>query len=369
MEKKIKISRIIQMIAATITLLLVFTFYYISEDAVRIPNQIVFLPYLMYTVIIAGIIVEYIYKQKPIVRTTILSLAMFSLMVSLTEGFNFAATALIIFAIPYTITMIFVLSKGKIVTTYAKLKTNKTLPEGFFSKKESIIQYTFWVTFIIILIILFIIFKNKNINYLYLFLFIPFAIIILFIITNKTSTLRKLLNYINNDLNYEKFIEELETLQKTNLHPETYNYLEIIKVNYMFVYNIDASISIFENLKRPTNKQYQLFYDVVEIKYLIRKQNYELALEKIEKINPAQKAVLQNFYKVLVTTDEMLNIENIYLENNKLKFNNVLSVYLKMHYYETRSNHNNAKLYAKKLIGLAPGFKEYITYANKILND
>lgn len=367
MEKKIKISRIIQMIASIITLLLVFTFYYISEDAVRIPNQIVFLPYLMYAFIIAGIVIEYIYKQKPIVRTIILSLEMFSTLACLTEGFNFVATTLIIFAIPYTITMIFVLSNGKVVTTYAKVKSNKPLPEGVFSKKDLVIQYTFWISFIIILIILCIIFENKNINYLYLFLLIPFVIILLFIITINTSTLRKLLNYINNDLNYEKFIEEIENLQKTNLHPETYNYLEIIKVDYMFVYDIDVAISIFENLKRPTNKQYQLFYDVVEIEYLIRKQNYELALEKIEKINPAQRSILQNFYKVLVTTDEMLNIESIYLENNKLKFNNVVSVYLKMHYYETRSNHDNAKLYAKKLIGLAPGFKEYVAYANKIL--
>lgn len=369
MEKKIKIARIIQLVTAIITFLMLFSLNSINEDEIGIPNSLIFIPFIMYIGIIAGIVIEYIYKQQPIVRTIVLSLALFSAAIFLTDGIDLSASTLIIFAIPYTIIMIFVLSKGQIVTTYAKIKNNKTLPEGIFAKKDLIIQYIFWIIFAIILVILCIIFEMKNISYLYLFLLVPFAIIILLVITFKTSTLRKLLNIINKDLNYDKFILELEKIQMNNLHPQTYNYLEIIKVNYMFVYDIDSALILFQNIQRPTNKQYLLFYNVVEIEYLIRTKNYDSALKSIEKINDNQKPMLQNFYKLFVTEEEMLNIENIYKENNKLKFNNASSIYAKMYYYYTRGNQDKAKIYARKIIGLAPGFKEYIVLANKILKD
>lgn len=369
MEKKIKIARIIQLVTSIITFLMLFSLNNINDDEIGIPVSLVLVPFIMYIGIIIGIVIEYIYKQKPIVRTVVLSLAIFSSAVSLTNGIAFSATTLITFAIPYTIIMIFVLSKGQVVTTYAKVKNNKTLPEGIFARKDLIIQYIFWIIFVIILIISCIIFEIKNLSYLYLFLLVPLAIIILLVITIKTSTLRKLLNIINKDLNYDKFILELEKIQMNNLHPQTYNYLEIIKANYMFVYDVDSALVLFQSIKKPTNKQYQLFYNVVEIEYLIRTKNYDLALDAIEKINNNQKPMLQNFYKLFVTEEEMLNIESIYKENNKLKFNDASSIYAKMYYYHTRGNHDKAKMYARKIIGLAPGFKEYIVLANKILKD
>lgn len=87
----------------------------------------------------------------------------------------------------------------------------------------------------------------------------------------------------------------------------------------------------------------------------------------INKLNASQKTEMQNFYKVFATTEEMKNIESIYLENNKLKFMNASSIYTKMYYYNTRGNHKEAVKYARKLIEYAPKFKEMVTEANEIM--
>lgn len=365
---KLKLFRIIQFVLAILTMLFIFTFNSIEEEVVGIPLRFIWIPFVVYGIFIGGLVVEYVLKQKPIIRTIILSIAVFSSLVCLTDSLDLGAACLILFCIPYAIALFIVSIKGvTIPTTQVKIKTNKVLPEGICDKTELKVMYIYWSVFIIFVIVMTILFEHYHINKAFELFIIPPAIIILILVVNKFNVLKKILQAIHHDLDFETFNHLIDSTLQKNIHPETYNYLLIIKSNYMAVYDLEEAIKIFETIHIPTNKNYKRLYDIVLIEHQIRTKKYEEAQMNINKLNASQKTEMQNFYKVFATTEEMKNIESIYLENNKLKFMNASSIYTKMYYYNTRGNHKEAVKYARKLIEYAPKFKEMVTEANEIM--
>lgn len=370
MKNKLKIIYIIETIASFITILLLCTLNSIEQDEVGIPTKFLPVPFVMYLVIIVSLVLEYVIGKRPYIRTGIVVLGGLTSLMCLGDSMDLAAAALIIFAIPYVIAMLIIwIKKDGLSVTTIKPLTTKTLPEGIYDKKELKVMYSFWIIYIIIVLTLVITFENLSINSLYVFITVPFAVIILFVVSTLNNSLRKILNTINKELDMNKFLELIDEALSKNIHPETYNNLLIIKANYMFAYDKEAAIKIFEMTHEPTNKRFKSFYDIVKIEYLIKTEKHDEALKEIDNLNSLQKPSIQNFYKVMATTEEMYNIEALYPETNKLKFINASSIYFKMHYYSTRGNSDKAIIYAKKMIEYAPKLKEYASEAYNILNE
>ena len=103
------------------------------------------------------------------------------------------------------------------------------------------------------------------------------------------------------------------------------------------------------------------FYKVVEIEMLLSEKKYDGILEKINCLTPTQKAAKVNLYNVLATDKEILNIESLYPDKDKLKFIEISNIRTKMLYYYSRNNIDKAKENAKKIIDLSCDLKFYNT--------
>lgn len=368
MKNKLKVLYIVESIVTIITILLLFTLNSVSQEEVGIPTKYIFIPFVTYFIIFGSLIFEYVIGKRPYIRTAIIVLGILTALFCLGDSVELSAAALIIFALPYAVSMLIVwIKKDGVVTTTIRPVTTKTLPEGIYDKKDMTITTIFFIIYMIVVITVVIILEIANINPLYAFLSVPFAVIGLFIVSSNNA-LKKILDTVNKDLDFDKFNELTDNALKKNIHPESYNNLLIIKANYMFSYDETEGIKIFEETHVPTNKRFKNFYDIVEIEYLIRTKKYEEALEKINQLNSIQKPSIQNFYKVMATNEEMYNIEALYPETNKINYLNASSIYLKMHYYDTRNNNEEALKYAKRMIEYAPKLKEYVLEANSIID-
>ena len=121
---------------------------------------------------------------------------------------------------------------------------NKTLPEGVLDKKILIANYIYFASLVLIVFITVITLNHFNIKMTWSLLLIPIATIALIILNQLLNPLRKTLKLINKDLNYAEFQKSIDALLVKNIHPETYNYLTIIKANYMLVENEELAIKM-----------------------------------------------------------------------------------------------------------------------------
>ena len=73
---------------------------------------------------------------------------------------------------------------------------------------------------------------------------------------------------------------------------------------------------------------------------------------------------MTNLYNIVATETEILNIESICSNKAKLKFTEISNVKLKMYYYYTRNNKENAK----KILDFSCDFKVYNEEAKRIIS-
>ena len=99
---------------------------------------------------------------------------------------------------------------------------------------------------------------------------------------------------------------------------------------------------------------------------LLSEKKYDGILEKINCWTTTQKAAKVNLYNVLVTDKEILNIESLYPDKDKLKFIEISNIRTKMLYYYYRNNIDKAKENAKKIIDLSCDLKFYNDEAKRI---
>ena len=104
--------------------------------------------------------------------------------------------------------MIVIIRKPVFISNTAdnpKFINNKTFPEGIFDKKILIANYAFFAAFILVVIALDVTLNHFNINLAWSLLIILIVIIVLIVLNQLLNSLRKTLNLINKELNYERF--------------------------------------------------------------------------------------------------------------------------------------------------------------------
>lgn len=241
-----------------------------------------------------------------------------------------ASSVIILFSFPYSLVLIVVCVKNNIPSVTSKVSLQKVLPDGICSKRELVINYSFFIVVFVFVVIIAFLFTKFSVSYYWYLLVVVFIVASYIVVINKTNVLIKLLRTINNDLDIELFIKLINEVMQNNINPEMYNIVKLI--------------------------------------YDLNKGNIEDYISGLDNLNQYQKPNFENLYKVFFTNDVMLNIESLYVENNKLMFSNVESIELKMIYYYTRGQMEKADECAKKLIESVPCFKEYIKVTNDVLN-
>lgn len=373
MKKAIRILNYVQLALSILTMLLLFTLRLDENENASLPSGILWLPFLSMIVFLTCLILEFVVKNKPIVRTCLLSIGLMLTGICLSGSVNLAAIFIVLFCVPYAIVLIVVVIKKPGLTetisnsTNTKIIMNKTLPEGILDKKIVIANYIYFASLVLIAFITIMTLYHFNINMAWSLLLIPIATIALVILNQSLDPLRKTLKLINKDLNYAEFQKSIDALLIKNIHPETYNYLTIIKANYMLAENEELAIKLFKSTHQPKkNKQQIEFYKAIEVEILFREKKYNEVLEKIGHLNPVHQANMTNLYNILATENEILNIESLCPDKAKLKFTEISNMKTKMHYYYTRNNIDKAKENAKKILDFSCDLKVYNDEAKRI---
>lgn len=128
---------------------------------------------------------------------------------SITKNINLGAECIILFCILYSIILLIVIIRKPVFISNTadnpKFINNKTFPEGIFDKKILIANYAFFAAFILVVIALDVTLNHFNINLAWSLLIILIVIIVLIVLNQLLNSLRKTLNLINKELNYERF--------------------------------------------------------------------------------------------------------------------------------------------------------------------
>lgn len=274
----------------------------------------------------------------------------------------------LIFLLAYAIILIFTILFSSRYISVSKKEKGK-LPLGMLSNKHNRIHKTIMgITYALLALLAyldFFVFENALLfigSILVLF-------IVLLIVLLKINPLIKLCFLVEKDFKYNEFMNKVKEIKNNNLNSETYNYLLLLEANYTAFVDKKESIRMFEHCNRPLNKQYEKFYEVVELCYLYNKNNketfdikYKIFKEKYPK--NLNNKVFDIYFDLNDKDKEIKDIEKIFNINTKINFNKFGCSYSLMNYYYIRGNLNKAKKYAKIIIDLnANEFKEVYTNA------
>ena len=150
MKKSIKILNYVQLALSILTMLLFLTLRLDKNENAYLPSGILWLPFLSMIVFLTCLILEFIVKNKPIVRTCLLSIGLVFTGICFSDSINLAAIFIALFCIPYAIVLIVVVIKKPGLTetisnsTNTKIIMNKTLPEGVLDNKILIANYIYF---------------------------------------------------------------------------------------------------------------------------------------------------------------------------------------------------------------------------------
>lgn len=365
-----KKNRLILLIEVLIGIALVLSFLgnKQSEESIYLPNQIAWLPFVAYGLLAIGLIIEAKMGYKPVIRFGMFVAFLAIGLICLSDSYGFSSLTLSVTGIPYLIALIIACIRGGQPVSKPTVQKDKILPPGILSKKDIYVQYGLWGGIILILVLLVVILNILDITVWYSFLALPIILPIFIIVLLKTDTLRKLLYEINQNLDYEAFELKIDEALQNNLHPETYNFLLMIKTNYLFSYDLPKALELFDTIKEPENNKYLELYHSVLVEGLIHLGKHDDAYQTIEKMKDPLKAKFIYFYKVYCTNEKLDNIDAIYPTNQKNLFSNASSLYTKMKYYETRGDTLKAQELASKLIEYSPKLLYFKEEAEKIRN-
>lgn len=371
---------LIELISMIIVLLLSFVGKMDGDLGLILADGIAFLPISLYVIFTIALILESIKNKKiPIIRIITLLIGILSsiMMYADSNRISMLNATLFIFSI-VLFTMVIVRMLKKLPNNIDEEKEKeKTLPDGIYSNKQMIMQ-SIGIMIVFVLVSIVVILNIFNLIpfqpwILYLILFVV-SFIFLFIFMIIFNPLNKVFKYINIELSYSKFKKGLFEIKNNKLHPNSINYLNIAFSNYTFVYDVDLACKLFEECQVPKNKAQKRIYDVVNVNYYICKNNYDAAKQIIDnlkekKINHSIVTNLENYLKVMLTDEEIVNIEELINYSKRTNFLNIGNYFTLMIYYNTRGNQNKAIEYANKIISANTDFKYYNNEANKVINN
>jgi hypothetical protein len=289
----------------------------------------------------------------------------------LTEGLEDTCVAIMTFNLGYLIILIFSMYSSK----KDKKGKNKILPVGHFSQKHHKLQMLSLVLgFILALILISVLLYVFEMNFISSMI-IAFVIVYCFnlILNISTNPLVKILNKFNKEINYSNYEKSiLELINGENLHEDSRNYLMLLYVNYMYLYDLDSAVDYFNSIKVPQNKKFSLIYNMVDVINSVNKSDKEEAINKLglfkqQYQNNKNVLNIERTITVYFTLDEIANIKELYPIDKGLNIQKVINAHLLMIYYKLRNNDLEAKYYAQYVIDHGNDLKQIVEEAKSII--
>ncbi len=240
------------------------------------------------------------------------------------------------------------------------------LPVGFFEKKHFI-----FLVFAMVLATLlpaglffylqFVVFDNLLVNATILFVVLLTLYLIVVFIYARVST--KAFRIFERDLDFPSVIAVIDQYRANpKLHPETSNYLLLVKANYMMNYDPSLAESLWNEVSVPSNITYRLMYDLVYIERLTWKLDFAGAKAYIlESLNTQKQAraklELKRRLKMNIALSEGTSESEVAIMwplNNKIKLLVIQNLAFRTLYYHLHSNFELAKTYFHELKALSP---------------
>lgn len=369
----LNVLRAVELLLSVFLSVTVFIGDFNDDIGLTLPNGFTYMPIIVSVVIILLFALEF-FNAKPWVRLVYLIIALIVcfMMADSIEMLNMTIW-LCGFIYMVMVLVSFIRTRPSLAKETAKLAHAGCLPVGILRKRDLVFTYVFFGVLAAITILDCVLSGMYSVNLWYT---VP-AIMAVFIVVGvffavKFNSLWKLLSHVNKEMNFGKFDAELQNILGGNLHPETQNYLTILRANYLFAYDKAEGIAQFEKTERPEAKQYKETYDLIEIIYFINKEDYEAANEALKNYKALyQKSknnvMLERALKLYATDDEIINIEGFLPVNGKLPFANLSNMYELMYYYDKRGRADKAAEYAKMILDMNTDFKQWNEEARKII--
>ncbi len=252
------------------------------------------------------------------------------------------------------------------------MKDKKYL-DGIYSKKQNttmILMHLLYLGFIPYIISAYI--SKRNCLVFEAFGFVLLSFIIILIGGYFISPGFRLISKYKKSGNCKEFIEGLDKLKSMSnkINDETLNYIEMLRVNVYFLYDVSKAQELFLKLKKPTHKYYYGVYQRLEIDYLISLDLLEEARKKVSE-NKSKNPVLDRYTIAINVKDTSYiedDIEYIIKTNIKnRKIDSINNISYLMTYFYLRNDKQKADKYAKMVLDLNTDCNEINLKAKKIL--
>lgn len=365
----------------TIILSLFCFFGQMNEDGGLILNGFLqFVPSILYLIIFALLILEWIIEKKmPLRRGLYLIFVFLVAILMYNDGklLSLYNVTLWLLSIPFAVIQIVTIIRYSVKKDPSNSVGEKTLPIGYFSNKQVKIRNVSFIIFVFVLLgsVILTSYLDSLLLSILLSIFIVLAgTVIIFYVFIINNPLNEAIRSINNHLSYHDLCKKIDEIKKNNLHPESENYLNIVLANYSVVADKNVSFKYFEETREPSTKSYVQIYNIVRINYYINSNNFEEAkkLMSMLKRNRRNNNLIQAFEREIIisSSNEIIeNVESFYPLENKILFTSVTNCFCLMKYYYTRGNKEKALVYAHKLLDYHSDFSTYISYALQVIDE
>ena len=145
-------------------------------------------------------------------------------------------------------------------------------------------------------------------------------------------------------------------------------------VNYLYLYDLDKAINLFNDIRIPEHKIYKLNYYTIDIINSINKKDKVEAFNKIEsfrKLYPNHKYIskFERSFTVSLTLDEIPNIKQLHPIDKGMNIQRLINAEVLMHYYNSRNNISEAKKYAEYVVEHGNDLLYLVNKAKEIIDS
>lgn len=230
-----------------------------------------------------------------------------------------------------------------------KQKETKQLPLGYLKKSEYLEGILSLCLFIITIFIV-----NSMLHMFNLVVIILIALLVSIIyLFTYTITLQiihqKPFRKFRKDLDIAKFEREMEKrLSNLNINDEYRNYLMMIYINHIIIYNKEKASILRMYITEPKVKAYTPAFDCFPITVITKVDEYKELMQTLKDKYQKKKLYLKSIHKfdekyVAMTTGiAKTNVDELLNTNTKYEEDNAVNLFQKIFYYYHQGNTNKA---------------------------
>lgn len=359
-NRKQLLIHFLQLIVYVCTLLACFVTFVLDNNT-KLPLFV----FILVSILIV-IIEKFITKSKTFGRLSIMIIEIIFMLINTllldysnfesgisTEGITTTYTILLI------VVTIYMISKLK-----DKQKETKQLPLGYLKKSEYLEGILSLSLFIITIFILNSMLHVFNLAVIILIAFLVFVIYLFTYTITLQIIHQKPFRKFRKDLDIAKFEREMEKrLSNLNMNDEYRNYLMMIYINHIIIYNKEKASILRMFINEPKVKAYTPTFDCFPITVITKADEYKKRMQIFKDKYQKKKGyfkLINKFdekYVAMTTGIAKTNIDELLNTNTKYEEDNAVNLFQKIFYYYHQGNFNKANELKEQFLAKYPQLK------------